>query len=151
MTERVYITLKEASEHLQAKGLTGQTVTVLRSAIAGRRLQALKDGSRWMTTVEKLDAYERVLWRGSAQHVAATQHARWSHVRPHPTPKPAEKPAPTKRGRPAKSPTRPPKPKRVKKPTQEEKEVAEFLARPAEEKKQRWRDYLDGKREHWRY
>jgi hypothetical protein len=25
------------------------------------------------------------------------------------------------------------------------------LARPAEEKKQRFRDYLDGKRGHWRY
>ncbi len=45
---------------------------------------------------------------------------------------------------------RPPEPKREKKLTQKEKEHAEFLALPREEQRRRWRDYLEGKREHWR-
>jgi hypothetical protein len=63
MSERVYITLKEASEHLQAKGLTGQTVGVLRTAVGEKRLSAVKDGRSWKTTLAKVEAYEAALWR----------------------------------------------------------------------------------------
>jgi hypothetical protein len=62
----MYITLQQASEHLAAKGLTGQSVNVLRSAIAGGRLAGVKDGRCWKTTVEKLDAYELTLWKNAA-------------------------------------------------------------------------------------
>lgn len=59
----MYITLQQASDHLAAKRLPGQTVRVLRAAIARRRLAAIKDGRVWRTTVEKLDDYECSLWR----------------------------------------------------------------------------------------
>jgi hypothetical protein len=62
MTERIFLSLKEASAYLQAKGLIGQTVGVLRSAIAAHRLPAVKDGRSWRTTMDHVEAYEEKLW-----------------------------------------------------------------------------------------
>jgi hypothetical protein len=52
-----YISLEDASALLSEQGLTGQTVPVLRAAIAGRRLEAIKDGRAWRTTKRWLDSY----------------------------------------------------------------------------------------------
>lgn len=62
MTERVYISLKEASAYLNEKGLTEQSVNVLRVAIAEERLGAIKDGRSYKTTVKALEDYERWMW-----------------------------------------------------------------------------------------
>lgn len=52
-----FITLEEASASLCEQGLSGQTVPVLRSAIAARRLEAIKDGRHWRTNKTWLDTY----------------------------------------------------------------------------------------------
>ena len=65
MAKRTYIDLKTASKLFADKGLDGQTVSILRTAIANGRLRALKDGRSWKTTIGHLEAYEEtLLWRG---------------------------------------------------------------------------------------
>ena len=59
MSEPAYITLKEAAAYLQGKGLPGQTLYVVRKAVADGRLAAIKDGRSWRTTPEKVDEYEK--------------------------------------------------------------------------------------------
>lgn len=178
MVERVYITLREASEHLQAKGLTGQNPRVLRNAIAAGRLAALKDGRSWATTMAEVEKYESSLWhrrtkssstdqtrdmepsverssRGSRGTSSGTSGgyavSTLSLLNTLETFLGHTKTSSPSGGRRQKSQPRSLKRKREKRPTREEQEVAEFLARPAEEKKQRFKDYLDGKRKHWRY
>lgn len=171
MTERVYITLKEAAEHLQARGLTGQTVNVLRAAIACHRLGAVKDGRAWKTTLAHVNSYEAMLWhrpRNSANtaplQLIAPVHSASAlsdlcsvtitrkRLREGLSPKPAGKPKPmaVRRSGQISSQPHPPKPKRVSEPSLEEIEGAKYMALPVEERRQQFRDYLDGKREHWR-
>lgn len=66
-TDDQFMKLEEASALLIAKGLTGQTVAVLRSAIAGRRLAGLKDGRCWKTSRKALDDYVGRLWDAHGQ------------------------------------------------------------------------------------
>lgn len=64
MTEQTYFPLKTAAKLFAEKGLDGQTVNVLRTAIANGRLRAVKDGRSWKTTMGHLEAYEETLiWR----------------------------------------------------------------------------------------
>lgn len=85
MAKRVYITLKEASEHLQARGLTGQTLLVLRQAAHDGKLAAIKDGRSWKTTIVATNEYEVGLWRS---HAMPSDAARKPAARKRAPPKP---------------------------------------------------------------
>jgi hypothetical protein len=164
MTEPTYITLKQASEHLQAKGLIGQTSRVLRNAIARGTLAAARDGRSWATTVAKLDEYEKALWMtpsiGGVGSRSVVHTPRRTPPRKPSSERQADEassrrllallaPAPRKSGE--RRPRRPRRPKPTARPEPQPKSEAEleYEALPPEERKQRFRDYLDGNRPDW--
>ena len=186
MSERIYITLEEASEYLRAKGLTGQSARVLRVAVSRGLLAALKDGGVWKTTIKKLDDYEDTLWR-EASRSSLDRRQYTEPMRGRSSRASSGTPSGTRteldasarsalnlveaiqtrlknssrnaggvapRAQPVKSAAskpKSPKPQRVSKRAREQKEVADFMALSKDEQKQRVRDYLDGKRVHWRF
>lgn len=153
MTERVYIPLREASEHLQAKGLTGQSTRLLRAAIARGRLAGAKDGRSWTTTLEALDAYEKGLWHVPSFEVVPDfivlrrprRTARVVLVKRQAAEESAKQALACLASVPRKSGER--RPRRPKpEPKPEPKRYPEYEVLPQQEKRQRMRDYLDGKR-----
>lgn len=155
MTERKYLTISEASEYLQAKGLEGQTAHMLRTAVSMGKLAAVKDGRSWKTSIVALDAYEAALWGKFAPHQMVAKYSPWlARTDPFYTeakkpekakPKPKRARAPKPQPRVKRKYT--PKPKWAIKLTPEQQDAHNALS--WEEKHQHWREYLDGKRKHW--